>query len=496
MKEIFVVCGCYPDQGKGVVTAALSYTINQSGYDSLPFKYDGYLNHSSGEMNPLDKDEKIVYQGEEVFVLGDGLESEADFGTYERFTGKKLGAWDCAIAGELLFNTITDATIPSGKVLTYIDTLKKCEKWIMETVKRTDFPIIEVGGTIGDPEQGLFFKALNRATITRGIKYKLILLAPFMRTVGDTDSSSMLSFRTKVTRNALAFLENSGLFASVLACNSPDGTFGNIDIDRIVSDYPYLSRKVLNLKWRECVYEKVKDALLLLNAIEPKLTKRFKSGRLEKYVKSKNSSKDRISICIIGDTVSNDTYRSLIESLEHASFKLGVRPSIEWMKTKPSKKYDLYVVTDNYGVRTIGNVNNVKSMLVVGKGFGPYLDAIGAVVEMGKGVQNGSVEFTLDISGRAGRALHKSSSEIPTISCRFRHAPIMKSMNIDALMHMKNISVDFAKDKNGNIVGLRIIGNKRIHTAIGGHPEYDSIPGIPSQIILKQIKDTLNMVDQ
>ena len=91
MKEILVVCGCYPDQGKGVVTAALSYTINQSGFDSLPFKYDGYLNYSSGEMNPLDKDEKIVYQGEEVFVLEDGLESEADFGTYKGLQERSLG---------------------------------------------------------------------------------------------------------------------------------------------------------------------------------------------------------------------------------------------------------------------------------------------------------------------------------------------------------------------------------------------------------------------
>jgi CTP synthase (UTP-ammonia lyase) len=63
----------------------LAYLIQSHGYKIAPIKFDGYLNASSGTMNPYHGRLESAYSEEEVFVLEDGYEGDADSGYYERF---------------------------------------------------------------------------------------------------------------------------------------------------------------------------------------------------------------------------------------------------------------------------------------------------------------------------------------------------------------------------------------------------------------------------
>lgn len=486
MKQIIVVCGAYPDQGKGVVTGAISYVLKQSGHSSLPFKYDGYLNVSSGDMNPLNKEDKLPYQGEEVFVLEDGLETDADSGTYERFVGEKLGSWHVASGGGLTMSTILDSNISSGKIQNHIDVIKACEKWIDLAIDRVDIPIIEVGGTVNDPEQDLLFRALKRVSTRRGVAYKLVLLSPYMKTANDTDPSSILSFRTKITRMALEHLEEMGLMADIVACNSPDGSFKGVDTEYITASYGYLKNRVLNLGWRENPYEKTRDALDILKRINPELVKSFVEGRLEKYVDSAKNAKSRLSIDILGDTVSNDTYKSIVEGIEHASYFLGIKPEVKWLSAKPAKRNGVYVVTDSRGYEMLSGVN-VVSLLAVGEAFTAYAESLGNVENADSTYSEllGAAEISFGL-----QSLWVGSNGRGYETTRFRHIRGIKNINIRQGTPPPGSIIDFARAKDGRIVGIKQFGRTFVHTAIASHPEFDSIPGTPSGILLKHIEET------
>jgi hypothetical protein len=492
MKKIIVVCGAYPDQGKGILTGALSYVLNESGNSSLPFKYDGYLNISSGEMNPLSKEDKIAYQGEEVFVLEDGFETDADSGTYERFTGKNLKSWHVISGGELTLHTIMDNSIESGKIQNHLDVIKACENWIVSTLEKTDMPVIEVGGTIGDPEQELLFRALKRVSKSMGVPYKLILLAPYMKTINDVDPSSLLSFRTKITRMALEYLEDMGIMADLVACNSPDGQFGRVDIDYISGSYSYLNGKVLNLGWRDNIYEKTKDALEILSRIDPDAIKDFKPGRIEKYLEASKKANRSISIGILGDTVSNDTYKSIIEGMEHAAYSLGLRPKVEWLTSKPSGRHDIYVATDGVGYQIIRSLG-VKSLIVIGEAFNDYASSLGVTekVEDSSKELHGAEEVHFSMPN-----LWMYSEAGNPVSLRFRHVGGIKSIRITEGSLGKDSLMDFASSNDGRIVGIKVYGNSMVHTAIAAHPEFDSKPGMPSGILMKHIADTLALAKE
>ncbi len=489
MKCIIVVCGAYPDQGKGIVTGALSYVLASHSHSSLPFKYDGYLNVSSGEMNPLTKSDKIAYQNEEVFVLEDGFETDADSGVYERFTGKELGSWHMVSYGKLTLDTITDRAVESGKIQNHLDVIKAAEAWISQALDRTDMPVIEVGGTVGDFEHYPLFSALKRVSRKSEVPYKVVLLAPYMVTVGDTDRSTMLSFRTKITRMALDHLEQTGLMADVIACNSPDGSFSRGDIAHITTNYSYLEGKVINLRWRENIYEKTQDALEILRRIDPHWVNGCGKGRLEKYAESCMNPQGEIAVCIAGDTVSNDTYGSMIEGVKHSAYALGLRPRIEWVESKPAEGYDMYIATNSSGYQILKD-SAPSSLLAVGEAFRAYVSSIGTTVEENDATKELQGVRTVYFSVPR---MWLGSDEQKSTTTRFRHVRGFREIDVSPSAVPSGSTVDFARVADGRIVGIKVTSESALHTVVASHPEFDSKPGLPSEIILKHMSDTCKL---
>jgi CTP synthase len=77
MKIIFVTGGVLSGIGKGIAAASIGTILKSMGYTIFCQKFDGYLNVDPGTMSP--------FQHGEVFVTGDGTETDLDLGHYERF---------------------------------------------------------------------------------------------------------------------------------------------------------------------------------------------------------------------------------------------------------------------------------------------------------------------------------------------------------------------------------------------------------------------------
>ncbi|HII09779.1 TPA: CTP synthetase, partial [Candidatus Micrarchaeota archaeon] len=83
--------------GKGIVSSSIAKVLSSYDINTLPLKFDGYLNFDCGTMNPL--------KHGEVFVLDDTSEVDMDFGTYERFLNKDLNG-SFSLTGGRLFSEI------------------------------------------------------------------------------------------------------------------------------------------------------------------------------------------------------------------------------------------------------------------------------------------------------------------------------------------------------------------------------------------------------
>src|SRR2546429_2362003 len=81
-KYIFVTGGVVSSLGKGIAASCIGCLLESRGLRVALQKFDPYLNVDPRTMSP--------FQHGEVFVTGDGAETDLDLGHYERFTHAPL----------------------------------------------------------------------------------------------------------------------------------------------------------------------------------------------------------------------------------------------------------------------------------------------------------------------------------------------------------------------------------------------------------------------
>ena len=83
IKFIFVTGGVLSSLGKGIASASIGALLEARGLSVTFLKLDPYLNVDPGTMSP--------FQHGEVYVTGDGAETDLDLGHYERFSHARMG---------------------------------------------------------------------------------------------------------------------------------------------------------------------------------------------------------------------------------------------------------------------------------------------------------------------------------------------------------------------------------------------------------------------
>ncbi|MCC6951657.1 MAG: hypothetical protein IT433_09450, partial [Phycisphaerales bacterium] len=168
-KYVIVVGTVMSGLGKGIFSSSLAKMLKDKGLTVAPIKMEGYLNLDSGTLNP--------YRHGEVFVLDDGTECDMDLGTYERLLDQNLSRWNFTTSGRI-FNEIIERERRGaylGRDVQWIphvtgEVKRKLRELAVrgDGVKPADVVFVEVGGTVGDYENGVYIEAMRELAFEEG----------------------------------------------------------------------------------------------------------------------------------------------------------------------------------------------------------------------------------------------------------------------------------------------------------------------------------------
>lgn len=330
---IFITGGVVSSLGKGLASASLATLLQARGYKVRLRKLDPYLNIDPGTMSP--------YQHGEVFVTEDGAETDLDLGHYERFTGINARQGDNITAGKIYSNLLIkerrgDYLGATVQVIPHVTNLIK--EFISDNTEDTDFVLCEIGGTVGDIEGLPFFEAIRQFGYEYGLDkvcYIHLTLVPYI--------PSAKELKTKPTQHSVKELQSIGIRPNILLCRA----------DR---EIPENERKKIAL-FCNLNYEDVIPAIDVKNIYEAPITlhehgydaqvlKYFKLDynsdiNLDKWrnlitvINNTNHVKEDVCVAIVGKYVKlSDAYKSVVESLIHASFTNEIKLTIKWVNSR------------------------------------------------------------------------------------------------------------------------------------------------------------------
>ncbi len=359
-KYIFIVGGVMSGVGKGITTSSIGAILKARGFNVTALKIDPYINMDAGTMNPTEHGE--------VFVLDDGDETDQDMGNYERFMDITLSRANYMTTGRVYESVIhRERNLEyNGKCVEVVphiplEVISRIEKASKKT--DADITLIEIGGTIGEYQNILFLEAARMMKIKNpdDVIFVMVSYLPIPSKVGE--------MKTKPTQYAVRTLNGAGIQPDFIIARSETfldakrkeklGMFCNIPERYVISapDIDSIYEVLLNFE---------RDDLSRL--ILKKLGLKRQKTDLKKwydFVEKMKNSKEKIKIGIVGkyfgtgDFILSDSYISVIEAIKHASYRLGVKPEIDWINSEMFEK-------EPHKIETLKNYN---SILVPG-GFG------------------------------------------------------------------------------------------------------------------------------
>ena len=319
---IFVTGGVVSSLGKGLSSASLGYLLKSQGYKVRIRKMDPYLNVDPGTMSP--------FQHGEVFVTDDGAETDLDLGHYERFTNICSKKSDNITTGKIYSDIILKERKGDylGKTVQVIPHVTdRIKQFIKKDIKKEDFVICEIGGTVGDIESLPFLEAIRQFSNDVGNENTLFIhltLVPFLKSSDE--------IKTKPTQHSVKELRSIGIQPDIVICRSQQSIpldqrkkislFCNIPIQRVIET---VDVKTIYEAPISFFNEGLDKEVLKYFKIKPKKKIDLKPWKnVTKIVTDKTLKV--INIAIVGKYVDlKDAYKSLDEALVHGGIKNNVK---------------------------------------------------------------------------------------------------------------------------------------------------------------------------
>ena len=364
-RYIFVTGGVVSSLGKGISAAALGALLQARGYSVRIRKLDPYINVDPGTMSP--------YQHGEVFVTDDGAETDLDLGHYERFTGVPAKQSDNITTGRIYQNVINkerEGKYLGSTVQVIPHVTDEIKSFITKDIGKTDFIIVEIGGTVGDIESLPFLEAIRQFGNEVGKKkaiYIHLTLVPYISTSNE--------LKTKPTQHSVKELREIGIQPNILLCRC-DRSIESNQIDKIAlfcnvsSEDVIQALDVSNIYSVPIVYHKEKLDIQVLKhfSIKPKSINLLKWKNI---VESAKKVKKSVNVGIVGKyTDLPDAYKSLYEALVHGAIANNIGINIKWINSEKLKKNNInkefkdinsIIVPGGFGERGIeGKINAIK----------------------------------------------------------------------------------------------------------------------------------------
>lgn len=367
-KYIFVTGGVVSSLGKGIIAASLGRLLKARGYSVAIQKFDPYINVDPGTMSP--------FQHGEVFVTDDGAETDLDLGHYERFTDTSLSQINNVTSGSVyqtVINKERKGDYLGGTVQTIPHITNEIKSRIVKAKNqfKTDFLIIEIGGTIGDIESLPFIEAIRQFKTEVGYGNALSIhctLLPYLPTSGE--------LKTKPSQHSVTVLRSYGLQPEVLVCRTTR-SIPKTEKEKLALFCSVPKEAVIECKDMKSIYEvplaleeqKMASVVLQRLGMEDKKPNLTSWTKLVEKIKNPQRT---VKVAIAGKyTKLSDAYISVVESLKHAGYANNASVDIKWINAEDCMDYDTaktmlkdvqaVVVPGGFGIRGIeGKLNVVK----------------------------------------------------------------------------------------------------------------------------------------
>lgn len=356
MKYIFVTGGVVSSLGKGILTSSLGAILRGRGYRVTAIKIDPYVNVDAGTMRP--------YEHGEVFVTGDGAETDLDIGHYERFLDIDLARANNLTTGQVYLSVIQKER--RGEYLSQtVQVIPHITDEIKDRIRRTaaeqnaEIVVVEVGGTVGDIESLPFLEAIRQFQFDEqdgDVMYIHLTLVPYLPTSEE--------FKTKPTQHSVSALRGVGIQPDVLVLRSdkvvPDevrkkvALFTNVRPNDVFSSPTVQYLYEVPLVLEEQGLGRVVEKKLGLETIPPNLT------FWQNAVKKLKQPAGEVTVAFVGKYVKMpDAYLSILEGFRHAGIAHDARVNVKWVNSEE--------ITD--AAKAAEMLSDVDGILV-GPGFG------------------------------------------------------------------------------------------------------------------------------
>ncbi len=326
---IFITGGVVSSLGKGIASASLAAILEARGLRVSLVKLDPYINVDPGTMNPL--------QHGEVFVTGDGAETDLDLGHYERFARVTMGRHNNFTTGQIYERVLRkerrgEYLGGTVQVIPHItDEIKDC---IYRGAGDADVTLVEIGGTVGDIESLPFLETIRQMRIELGEQHSLFLhltLVPYISAAGE--------IKTKPTQHSVKELRSIGIQPDILLCRSaqsvPDAERHKIALFTNVPE-----RAVMSCVDAPSIYQVPR--LLHEQGLDTLVVERLglEVGSIDlsewdAVVQGQALATRSVRIAMVGKYVDlQESYKSLSEALVHAGVHTRTKVEIEYLDSE------------------------------------------------------------------------------------------------------------------------------------------------------------------
>lgn len=396
-KYIFVTGGVVSSLGKGISAASLAALLEARGLKVTMIKMDPYINVDPGTMSP--------YQHGEVFVTGDGAETDLDLGYYERFLRRgRMTRNNNFTSGRIYQDVIQrerrgDYLGATVQVIPHItDAIKQR---IREGGEGYDIAMVEIGGTVGDIESLPFMEAVRQLRVELGWQGSLLVhltLVPYISSAGET--------KTKPTQHSVKELRSIGLQPDVLICRSDHEI--SEDSRRKIASFTNVEERGVILAPDVATIYMIPQLLneqglddLVLNRLGLTCPPADLSD-WQQVVDALLHPVKEVTIAMVGKYIElPDAYKSLNEALLHAGIQLRTKvnihyidaESIEQQGTAVLESVDAILVPGGFGDR--GTEGKIAAVKYAREHRVPYLGIC-------LGMQVAVIEYARNVAGLKG----------------------------------------------------------------------------------------------
>ena len=327
--------------GKGIFASSLAKLMKDKGLVVAPIKMEGYLNIDSGTLNP--------FRHGEVFVLDDGTECDMDLGTYERMLDQNLSRKNFVTSGRI-FSEILERERRGQYLGRDVQMIPHVTGEVKRRLRElamygdgknpADVVFVEVGGTVGDYENGFYIEALRELAFEEGPNSMCMVALTYV-----IEPPALGEQKSKAAQLGIKRLMEAGVQPHIIACRASNpcthtvmqkiAMFSNVPLRRVFSMHDRPSIYIIPDAMRRAGLDReVMSILELHDRVDTEAEDRSREEWMA-FARGLTTPKSRkVRIGLAGKYAAlRDAYASIDKALEHCAANLNCEVEVAWIES-------------------------------------------------------------------------------------------------------------------------------------------------------------------